>query len=136
MKSFSLTGFIALALIALLAPMGAWAALPYSPEWSWTAPTKNVDGSNVPATGSLALKEYRFYCAKAPASPSKTDGSIAIIPHPTLTWTTPVGTLTPGDWSCAVSAVNNAGEESALTNPLPFTIAVPAPEQPGVLQVR
>lgn len=126
---------IACAFFALIAP-AARAALPYSPEWSWTWPTKNVDGSNIPATGPAALKEIRFYCAQAPAAPTKTSTPVKVVAFPATSWTQPVGTLTTGNWSCAVSAVNNAGDESALTTALPFTLANPPPAPPSALIVQ
>ena len=118
----------------------AHAALPYAPEFSWTAPTQNVDGSAIPATGVLALKEYRFYCAQPPAVPSKTTTPTKVLLVPIQNWTAPAGTFATGSWSCSLTAVNNntvaAGNESALTNPINFTIAAPVPQPPSVLTVQ
>lgn len=126
--------------ITLGASMGAQAALPYAPEFSWTAPTLNVDGSTVPATGTLALKEYRFYCAQPPAVPSKTTTPTKVVLVPIQAWTAPAGTFATGNWSCGLTAVNNntvaAGNESVLTNPINFTIAAPVPLPPSVLTVQ
>ena len=132
---------IVLSLLALYtSAMAAQAALPYAPEFSWTAPTANVDGSAVPATGTLALKEYRVYCAQPPAVPSKTTTPIKVLTVPTQTWIAPAGTFATGSWSCSLTAVNNntvaAGNESALTNPVNFTIAAPVPQPPSVLTVQ
>ena len=131
---------IVLSFLALYtSAMAAQAALPYAPEFSWTAPTANVDGSAVPATGTLALKEYRFYCAQPPAVPSKTTPTKVLL-VPIQNWNAPAGTFATGSWSCSLTAVNNnttaAGNESALTNPVNFTIAAPVPLPPSVLTVQ
>ena len=118
----------------------AHAALPYAPEFSWTSPTLNVDGSTIPATGLLALKEYRVYCSTPPALPSKTTPPKAVITAPTQVWNPAAGVFATGSYACAITAVNNntaaAGNESALTNPVNFTIAAPVPQPPSVLTVQ
>ena len=127
-----------LSLVVYVIPVQA--ALPYAPEFSWTAPTQNVDGSAVPSTGPLALKEYRFYCSQPPALPSKTSTPIKVVAAPTQIWNAVPGTFATGNWSCSVTAVNNqtaaAGNESALTNPVNFTIAAPVPSPPSALIVQ
>jgi len=132
---------IVLSALALYAvAMGAQGALPYAPELSWTAPTQNVDGSAVPATGTLALKEYRVYCSTPPALPSKTTTPKAVILAPTQVWNPASGVFVTGSYACSLTAVNNntaaAGNESALTNPVNFTIAAPVPLPPSVLTVQ
>lgn len=96
-----------------------------TPEFSWTMPTKNVDGSDIPATGTGALKEFRLYCD---------GGSVPknITAMPTLAWTAPLGAFAVGAHSCNATAVSNGGAESARSNPVNFTIPVSAPEKPTV----
>jgi len=134
------TRIILSALALYCGSMGVQAALPYAPDFTWTAPTQNVDGSAVPATGVLAIKEYRVYCAIPPAVPSKTTTPTKVVTAPSQTWSAPAGTFTTGSWSCSLTAVNNntvvAGNESALTNPVNFTIAAPIPLPPSVLTVQ
>lgn len=123
---------------AILLMLGAVAsaALPYAPEFSWTLPTQNVDGSSIPATGGLALKETRLYCVKAPANPVKTTTPTKTITMPATRWVSVSGDWTSGDWRCAASVTNNNGEESALTTVLPFTVAPLVPQAPSVLTVQ
>jgi hypothetical protein len=116
----------------------AFAALPYTPDFSWTAPTTNTDGSAIPATGTLALKEYRLYCAIPPLVISKANAPVRVIAAPSTVAPNTVMVST-GNWACAMTAVNNAAvgaNESALTNPLAFTTVSPVPQPPSVLTVQ
>jgi len=111
----------------------AQAALPYTPLFTWTMPTLNVDGSALPAA---QLREARFYCVKPPLVPVKTATPTKVVAMPVATWQTVAGTFSTGDWSCAVTAVDTTGGESALSNSLPFTIAPLVPQPPSVLIVQ
>lgn len=91
-----------------------------TPEFKWTLPTKNVDGSTIPPSGTDALKEVRLYC----------DGEIApvaAVAVPTLGWTAPLGTFVRGAHSCQATAMSNGGAESAKSNSVNFTMPASPP---------
>jgi len=112
--------------LVLICVVGSMALLPFAPEWTWTVPTLNTDGTAIPATGTKSLKEYRFYCDGV-AAPKK------VVPNPTLFWNSVAGDFTAGNHSCQITAVNNdvAGQnESAKSNAVSFIIAVSVPVAP------
>jgi len=131
-KNLVLSTFL---VVAGLSSIPAMAALPYSPFFSWTLPTQNVDGSTIPATGDGALQDVRIYCAKG-STPTPALAPKAIVNVPVTSWQSSNADWTPGDWSCVATATNNLGEESAPTNALPFTIAAPVPTAPNVFNVQ
>jgi hypothetical protein len=121
--------YTALALAFLVATMPAGADLAAgTPLFTWTLPTKNVDGSTIPATGTNALKEVRLYCDGA-TTPTK---ATAV---PGLSWQTAAGDFLAGSHSCVATAVTNGGAESAKTNPLAFTVPT-IPGAPSGLSVQ
>jgi hypothetical protein len=91
-----------------------------TPLFTFTLPTKNTDGTTIPATGTTALKETRFYC-DGQATPKK------VIAVPGTSWQTAVGDFTGGAHTCQVTVATTGGVESAKSNSLPFVVpTVPA----------
>jgi hypothetical protein len=100
-----------------------------TPKFTWTLPTQNVDGSEIPATGTTALKEVRLYCDNV-AVPKN------VTAVPALTWQAPLGAFTVGNHTCQATAVTQGGAESAKTNSLPFTMPASPPEAPSNVSVQ
>lgn len=111
----------------VLGPVTANAAYAITCTWaadtqaslSWTAPTVNTDGT--PLTD---LASYNVYWhAGDPSLVTAPDAKVRNVPAGTLT--TNLTGLTPGLWNAAVTAINAAGVESAISNIAPKTIGGP-----------
>lgn len=112
--------------LALLLSTGA-AATTF--RLSWTFPTQNVDGSAIPATGLLSLKEYVLYqrCGYPPdLQPWLEIGRVA---HPGSQL---LGTFGLDGYACqwCATAVNQQGQESQKSNTVGKE--VPPPGSPVV----
>ena len=118
-----------LILLALIFPVSAFADLASgTPQFTWTLPTKNTDGTNIAATGTTALKETRFYCDGATV-PTK------VIAMPGTSWQTAAGDFFGGSHSCQVTVATNGGAESAKSTALPFVVPT-IPAAPTGLSVQ
>jgi hypothetical protein len=124
-----------LVLLLLFAASFAYAKLPYAPEFSWTMPITNVDGSVIPLSGAGALKATNFYCTQPPLLPVKTTVAYNIILADATTWISSKTDWVRGNWECAVTVVTNGGDESELSNSVTFPIEKAAPLAPLTLQV-
>lgn len=121
---------------ALLAIVGA-NAVAGTASLTWTAPTQNTDGTDIPATGPLSLASSRvewFQCASAqsawPASPSN-----ATVPAPATAYT--VTGLADGQLFCfRVRWANVAGTSSAYSNVGTKQIPVTTPNPPVLTVVQ
>lgn len=81
-------------------------------QLSWTPPTKNTDGSNL-----SDLSGYKIYYGRAPGQYDK----VVDLSDPTAT-SFRIENLAKGTWYFAMKAVNNKGEESALSGEVYKTI--------------
>src|SRR5262249_54641150 len=72
---------------------------------TWTAPTKNTDGSNL-----TNLSGYKIYYGTSSKNYTQ---SVSVSGGSTNSWTL---TLAPGTYYFAMSAVDSSGAESAKTN--------------------
>lgn len=138
-----------LPLILLFLPFGAFAACPDpAPDMAlcveWEAPTTNEDGSAIPPTGGLALKEYRIFWSLTAGSFNVADS--ILVADPSLTeFTSAEGAITvprpPGggdvDLFIVMKAYNNNDAESRYSNSVARVLRFPAPPpgQPRILDV-
>lgn len=97
-------------------------------ELSWTPPTKNTDGSTIPATGPDSLASYKVYYGTANNALNQ---SLSAPGSPFN-----VTDLANGTWYFAVSAVNASGVEGPRTSVVSRTFAPPTPAAPTGLTVR
>lgn len=124
---------------SLLISQPVWAVGPAVTQGTcvltWDAPQTNADGS--PLTD---LAKYRVYVGTAPGvkkGPSPTAEVLAPDADPvagaTGSWT--CTGLTSGQKYAVVTAVDQAGNESAESNEVPFVLDALAPGTPGNLRV-
>lgn len=93
---------------------------------TWTAPTQNVDGSAIPATGPGSLAGFRIYYRPSTAS---TD-TLIVVSNPLATTYTITG-LVSGTWNFQMTAYNAENVESDKTNVVSKTILeAPLPPTP------
>ncbi len=99
---------------------------------SWTPPTKNEDGTDIPPDGQYALDGYRIY-------KENSVGNYEMIhdePDPTVvSYTTPP--YAPGTYRFVATAYNNAALESRYSGVLEVVVSeeqVPQPPQDLVVQ--
>ena len=90
---------------------------------NWEAPTQNTDGSQL-----TDLAGYKLWCLKA----ANSYGNPLIINDPTVTqyvkdW------AGPGDWKCKLRAFNDAGQDSADSTEIFFTIVDPDGDGNGIV---
>lgn len=121
-------------LLLLFVAIPAEAKLPFFPEFTWTMPITNVDGSVVPLSGSGALKQTNFYCTQPPLLPVKTTVAYNIV-LTVNTWVSSPTDWVRGTWTCALTVVTNGGAESVLTAPVTFSVETPAPNPPSNVTV-
>lgn len=117
---------ILLMIIVLFAALWAgnqfvWAALPYEPRFTW--------GYEAPTPEDYT---FRLYCAEGGAEPSADGSPVVEAPWSpngdgTSSWQAPRLQFGPGDWTCALTAVDAQSRESALSNPVSFSVPLPAP---------
>jgi len=79
--------------------------------FSWTAPTKNTDGSNL-----TNLTGYKIYYGTSPGNYTQ---SVTVTGASTTSYTLP---LSPGTYYFALTAVDSTGAESARTGELTKTV--------------
>jgi hypothetical protein len=116
---------------------GAQADLAHgTPHFTCTAPTQQIDSfgnlTPIPATGTNALKEFRFYIDAA-ATP------IHVSAAPGCDYQSISGEVSVGSHSVTATAVNNALQESARSNAVNFTVPAPViigPNAPAGLTVQ
>lgn len=110
----------------------------------WQAPTENVDGSTIPASGPGSLASYRLFWSTTAGSYNVADS--VLITDPTLReFTTGAGTISlpvpPGggdvDLFLVMTAINTETEESSYSNTVGRVINFPAPvpSEPTILDV-
>ena len=111
-------------LTALFVPVAVLAAMPFNPEFSWTAPTQYVSGAALdPDTDLHPTDAWNFYC----------DGDLApriTLPRSDRAWVTQVGDFAVGSHSCYVTATDTEGDESAPSGTVNFTVEADAPVPP------
>lgn len=86
-------------------------------DLEWTAPTENVDGSAIPATGPGSLAGYELQYADNPAW---TNVKMVTVPASQLTYR--VSSLPNATYYYRVNAFNVEGLRSDWTGPVPDTI--------------
>jgi len=110
----------------------------------WQAPTENVDGSTIPASGVGSLASYRVFYSLTQGQYNVGDSIIVNDPAQTEL-TTPVdGTITitrpPGGGDVVVyvvmTATNTEAEVSQYSNTVAMTVTfpVPVPGEPVILE--
>lgn len=92
------------------------------PTFSWSAPTMRTDGSALPASD---IAHYTLTC----------DSLKVAQPGGTLTTFKLTSPLAAGAHSCTIDVTDTAGSTSAESNPVNFTVVLPAPDAPGGLSV-
>jgi len=106
-------------LILLSAINVAYADLPFQPKFTWTPPVEYTNGSTLnPATD---LKSFKLYC------PGMSAIDIQNVGMPPYEYIAPVGQFAAGDYSCAMTAVDNNLLESAQSTSVNFTVPVANP---------
>lgn len=94
------------------------------PTLNWIAPTHNVDGTVIPATGTGSLDGFKVYAT--PTGPFSTV-QVYDITDQALRTVTLTG-LSPGIWNFQMTAYNVAGNESERTPNIEATVTtVPTP---------
>lgn len=93
---------------------------------TWTAPTQNVDGTAIPATGPGSLAGFRIYYRP---STSSTD-TLIVVSDPLATTYTITG-LVSGTWNFQMTAYNAENVESDKSNAVSKTI-LEAPLPPSM----
>lgn len=119
------------ALIAVLAAAFlSLATVASATDVSLTPPTKNTDGTDIPADGPNALAHHVIQMGDC--TPWATlETWIMLMPNTSMTIPTPgVGT-----WCFRAAAQNNSGEQSDWTNPVFFTVDPAVPGVPGNLTI-
>ncbi|MBT8461968.1 MAG: fibronectin type III domain-containing protein [Gemmatimonadetes bacterium] len=111
-------GLLAIALIAGCSPDGPGAGVPTHPSDTWSV-TLEWDAPTIDAVGRPLedLSGYRLYYRETGSAP----GSEAMVELDSGTRATVEG-LPAGDYLFAVTALDNLGNESDLSNPLPVEV--------------
>jgi len=99
---------------------------------AWQAPTENVDGSPIPASGPGSIASYAAQFGNASRNYTET---LFIADETARDFTTPVGSITitrpPAggdvDVFIAMTATNTEGETSAFSNEVVRTLTFPVP---------
>lgn len=118
-------------LFALLLPFAANAG---TITVNWTAPTKNVDGTDIPTAASDpgALASYTLYYAVCTGSTMPPTVQTVQVAAPALTKAL---TLPPGHYCIQASATNVGGQTSSKTNVVTADVLPPVPLPPSGLTV-
>lgn len=98
------------------------------PDVTWVAPTKNVDGTTIPATGPGSLDGFKIY--STPTGPFSTSMVTDITDPAARAYT--FTTLAPGVWSFSMSAYNVEGNESVRTPEILATVTTVPTPPPGM----
>jgi len=92
----------------------------------WTPPTQNEDGS--PLLDS-EIASYNIFCAESAATQTTLLGTVTNTGN-TTQWTSPDGSLPPGDYVCFATTVRNDGAESGRSNTVNFSVPQATPDPP------
>ncbi len=111
-----------LVLIFCLIPILAYAG---SATLTWTPPTTNTDGSPI-----TDLSGYKIYFGKTQGGTYANNVTVT----GASTVTTTISGLSPGDWYFVATALNTYGAESAYSNEVKKSVAVPVPNAPSNLR--
>lgn len=98
---------------------------------TWTLATANTDGSAIPANGAGSLTGTRIEWGSCSGSNFGTKAGEQMVASPATTYT--VTNLAPGTYCFRAYSRNTYGQESAPTNAVSKTIAIPIPMPPGPL---
>lgn len=93
-------------------------------------PTKNTDGSNIPATGPLAIATYQVYLSRTAQRGAAPTATVAVASQVTVPFSAQFGD-TVSVW---VAACNGAGACSAVTNPVTYAVTAPTPNEPVIIE--
>lgn len=100
-----------------------------------TLPAKNVDGSNIPATGVGSISKMRIYLTRTATCPT-THAAEITAPFPSPVETTFTGATVGETLRACVSVGNTLNQFSALTNPVPAVVAAPIPGQAVIVEFK
>ena len=130
---------VRVALVCLLGVVGfSEKASSQSATLTWTAPTRTVENTPIPATGPEALQKYRIeYGTCSTPPPNPVFGVVAgnqEVNHPALTMT--ITGLAPGLTCFRAYAINNSNVSSAPSNAASKIVTAAAPQPPGNLTVN
>lgn len=116
-------------LILLLCFM-AVPALGANLELTWTYPAKNVDGSDVPASGAGSIVSSKVEWGSCAGTAFGTKAGEATVPAPTKTYSVP--NLAPGTHCARVLVTNTYGVSSDFTAAVSRTVDAPKPLPPVI----
>lgn len=100
----------------------------FAPFFQWTGPTEFVSGA--PLDPLTDLSEYRLYCPSGPTVPTQT------IPNTDNSFQAPGGMFPPGTYTCHMTAVDLAGDESVPSNDKTFTVLADRPGPIVIFEVN
>lgn len=115
-----------LALMMLVATTASAANL----ELTWTYPSKNVDGTDIPATGAGSIASSTVEWGTCAGTAFGTKAGEATVPAPTKTYSVP--NLAPGTHCTRVAVTNTYGVASDFTAAVSRTVDAPKPLPPVI----
>ena len=144
----TVVAWAALMLTATFAPQAFAECADPAPDLTicieWQAPTENVDGSSIPASGPGSIAQYRIFYSTTPGSFNIADS--ILVTDPTLReFTTAEGAITIArptdgftqDLFVVMTAINTETEESAYSNTVARELRwpIPTPGVPTIMEI-
>jgi predicted phage tail protein len=116
--------------LLLLLCLIATPALAANLDLTWTYPSKNVDGTDIPATGAGSIASSKVEWGTCTGTAFGTKAGEATVPAPTKTYSVP--NLAPGTHCARVAVTNSYGVASDFTAAVSRTVDAPKPLPPVI----